>query len=489
MGKKSQNEEPIESPIPFHEYGNGEEPPRIYSWRDALAERAFLRMVEAKHRRLGMTRREFAHSACGMASALLVINQIYGCGSSRNTAENGDHPDLGDHPDGGRSVGASDLDASFQVDEEMAEDADKAKELLSGDEFIFDVQTHINGTPPPPWGPQQVSLAESYIRSVFVEGDTKVAVLSGVWSKRSDDPVPMSTRAHLKEILDGLHGSPRLYLHANVEPTLPGEAEAMAKDAEDFDVAAWKVYPHRGMWMLDSAPGQQFIEAARRIGVKVIAAHRGISGDDGSYMALSSPRDVAVAAKDNPDFTFLTYHSGWERNVTEGPYNSRAPRGVDRLIKAAQDNGIGKDGNVYAELGSTWNGVYKDPLVAGHLIGKLLKHLGPDRIVWGTDSVFTGGTQAQIAAFRAFQIPKQLREEHGYPELTQQAKLKIFGLNAAAVYGVDAGLMRKSIDEDDFSRLKLAYNHDPNSRPPLPFRHYGPRSWREYRHFLRSRHG
>src|SRR4029077_18157067 len=35
-----------------------------------------------------------------------------------------------------------------------------------------------------------------------------------------------------------------------------------------------------------------------------------------------------------------------------------------------------------------------------------------------------------------FQIPEDLRKKYGYPELTQDAKRKILGLNSAKLYGI-----------------------------------------------------
>ena len=58
-------------------------------------------------------------------------------------------------------------------------------------------------------------------------------------------------------------------------------------------------------------------------------------------------------------------------------------------------------------------------------------------MLWGTDSIFYGSPQGQIDAFRAFQIPTDLREQYGYPELTRGVKAKILGANAARLYGVE----------------------------------------------------
>ena len=72
----------------------------------------------------------------------------------------------------------------------------------------------------------------------------------------------------------------------------------------------------------------------------------------------------------------------------------------------------------------------RDPEQAAHALGKLLKHCGPDNVLWGTDSIWYGSPQDQIQAFRTFQIAPELRERHGYPEITPALRAKIFGLNA-----------------------------------------------------------
>ena len=111
--------------------------------------------------------------------------------------------------------------------------------------------------------------------------------------------------------------------------------------------------------------------------------------------------------------------------------------GVDRLITSVQSAGIGPGGNVYAELGSTWRAVMADLDQAAHVLGKLLLAVGEDNIVWGTDSIWYGSPQDQIAAFNAFQITPEFQERFGYPELTAERKAKILGLNALRVFGIE----------------------------------------------------
>ena len=106
-------------------------------------------------------------------------------------------------------------------------------------------------------------------------------------------------------------------------------------------------------------------------------------------------------------------------------------------MKSVEGAGIGPDGNVYAELGSTWFLMLRRPEEAAHVLGKLLVALGPERIVWGTDSIWYGTPQPLIDAFRAFEIPERMQAEYGYPPLTRAAKARILGTNARELYDVD----------------------------------------------------
>ena len=70
---------------------------------------------------------------------------------------------------------------------------------------------------------------------------------------------------------------------------------------------------------------------------------------------------------------------------------------------------------MYAELGSTWFLMLRRPVEAAHVLGKLLIALGPDRIVWGTDSTWYGSPQPLIDAFRAFEIPERMQARARLP--------------------------------------------------------------------------
>jgi hypothetical protein len=71
------------------------------------------------------------------------------------------------------------------------------------------------------------------------------------------------------------------------------------------------------------------------------------------------------------------------------------------------------------------------------MLGQLLKYWGPDRIVFGSDSLWYGAPQWQIEALWRFQIPEALATKYGYPRLDESARRKILGLNSARLYRLD----------------------------------------------------
>jgi predicted TIM-barrel fold metal-dependent hydrolase len=259
-------------------------------------------------------------------------------------------------------------------------------------------------------------------------------------------------------------------------PTLPGEIEGMDAQAAKYRIAAFKTYTQfgpldgaEGFFLDDDRFGTPFIERARKLGVRNIAVHKGLAFGARGY-PYSTARDIGPAARRHPDINFLVYHSGFDTALTEGPYDPQAKAGVDALIRSVLE--AGRPANVYAELGSTWRFLMRNPDQAAHLLGKLLKHLGADNVLWGTDSVWYGSPQDQIQAFRAFQISDEFQQRYGYPALTPAIRRRIFGLNALRVYGLKPEAIRPRLARDRVQKSRLDYLNDPQPS----FATYGPRT-------------
>jgi uncharacterized protein len=93
--------------------------------------------------------------------------------------------------------------------------------------------------------------------------------------------------------------------------------------------------------------------------------------------------------------------------------------------------------NVYTELGTTMASmIVTFPTAWAHLIGQQLYYMGSEHIVFGSDSLWYGGPQWQVEALWRFQIPDDIADRWGYPQLTEYDKRQILGLNSARLYGL-----------------------------------------------------
>jgi predicted TIM-barrel fold metal-dependent hydrolase len=371
----------------------------------------------------------------------------------------------------------------FDLPLEAGLDDAAAQAAFASDGPVIDVQTHWIANRPslkafeanimniyrmlaPSWwdeiqGIAAYNIAE-YLRCVFIEAETALAVISAAPGNDSGEMFLKNDElAGMRELFDRAVGStPRLLNHTVVRPSV-GEADRMAEWASAYSPVGWKVYtmglmddeyqhyrPGTGWRLDDDESGMPLLEGARATDVKVVCAHKGLSG----MVDAGSPDDVGPAALAYPDIDFLIYHSGYEPGQPEGPFLQETSNlGINRLIKSVQDSGLGHRSNVFAELGSTWFMVLSRPEEAAHTLGKLLQHLGEDNIVWGTDAIWYGPTQPVLDAFRAFQIPDEMCEQYGYPKLTPSVKRKILAGNAARVYGVDLTELSVAVRTDDLS--------------------------------------
>ena len=432
-------------PIKLDTTSNGEFVPVPLSLANRAANRLAHDLASRHAKKLAVSRRSFLISACGAASTLLAFNQAHGT-----------------------SGGFYDLDKEAALDLQLA----RVQTGAAKEELIFDVQGHFIDTPK--GNPKN---HEVFIKDVFMDSDTDLMVLSFVPSSRESEPVTIEAADAVRRIVDKLEGTHRLLLHGRVNPNQAGDLEGMDELAQKWGVSAWKTYTQYGPggkgYFLSDEVGTRFIERARKLNVKVICVHKGLPFGSRSY-EHSQCSDIGVVAKRFPDVKFLIYHSGFVSSVKEGPYGQKD--GIDTLIRSLQDNGVKPGSNVYAELGSTWRFLMRDPEQAAHALGKLIKHCGEDNVLWGTDSIWYGSPQDQIVAFRTFQISQQLREKHGYAEITPAIRAKIFGRNGATVYGLSAAELKKYTQRDAIARERAAYLENPTPH----FLTYGPKTRREF---------
>jgi hypothetical protein len=500
----------IKAPIRLGNMSNGE----FFHEQTPLErkiEREILLQADAKARKLGMDRRAFLASAMGMTTSLSVLNLASGCSSDGRKGVSGGPGDAGGK------------DGGFVVPPDATMDCELAEALVDGGrEFIFDIQTHHieqEGdwrTTNPTAGAGLAGYfaafngcmesdttkcidAEAYLEKIFLESDTTIAVLSGFPAALCTDgvttgcgnPLDNDQMAQSAARFNQIARSQRVVNHCQVNPTdhLDLQLAIMERIKSEYGVAGWKTYPEwgptgAGWFMDDPKSGIPMIEKARELGVKIICMHKGILFP-GWDEAASDPKDVGVVAERYPDTKFIVYHSAIEFGAEpEDVYDPTNTKGTDRLVRTVLDHDLtGK--NVYAELGSVWAQVMNSPVKAQHVIGKLLKYVGVDNVLWGSECIWFGSPQPQIEAFRVFQISKEFQDKYGYPEITPELRAKIFGKSSAGVYGIDADALRCKIEQTSLAQLKRTIDGELGARRWAFQEMGGPRTRREFLNLAR----
>src|SRR5262252_6739505 len=210
------------TPIPTQIVSNGEYLPPPQSETQKRVEQRIFELADANGKRLGLSRRQFMQTGCGMAAAFLAMNEVYGT-------------------------------RVFQVDAAEAREPELTRARAQGlsGQFIFDVQTHfvrddfdhkellgLRQFASEHWNPELkeegMSLArfkfQNYVKEVYYDSDTNLALLSGApfddpsWWLLSNEQIVKA-----REMVNNFAGSRRLLAHTVITPAQPGWMEEVDK--------------------------------------------------------------------------------------------------------------------------------------------------------------------------------------------------------------------------------------------------------------------
>ena len=133
------------------------------------------------------------------------------------------------------------------------------------------------------------------------------------------------------------------------------------------------------------------------------------------------------------------------------------------MAKIPQEHGVN---NVYGEIGTAFaTRCVTSPRMAAALLGTLIKGMGADHVVWGTDSVLYGSPQWQIEAMRRLEIPEDMQKKHGFAPMggdDSGVKNMIFGLNSARLYNLNLRAEMQGIERDKFAEIRHACLLEPS---------------------------
>jgi predicted TIM-barrel fold metal-dependent hydrolase len=447
------------------------------------------RQVEACLKEIGtsyaqkqhLSRRRFFQTTSGMAAAFLAMNRVYGPLFSVSEAEAAT-PEIADER-AQALKGQMILDAHTH----FVRPGSRATGLLQQRNAVGNLlhwNKDLAGRQPTI---EDIQYA-NYMKEIYLDSDTKVALLSNAPADDSEDW--LLTQDQVFEARDRVNkeaGSKRMLAHFTITPGQPGWLDAVDRAIEVYKPEGWKGYTigdflhmetSQHPWRLDDEKlVYPFYEKVAKAGIKNVCIHKGLFAPavEQKYSRLRpyvDVSDVGRPAKDFPQLNFVIYHAGFRYvggfpvgGMDEFNQTGRLSWTTD-LAEIPEKLGVK---NVYADVGATfaWTCVGQ-PQLAAAIMATLIKGLGADHVIWGTDSIWTGSPQWQIEALRRLEIPEEMQKQHDFAALGAAdgaVKNAILGQNAVRIFGYDqhAGLAFP----DRFAALKSEYERMGQGRSNL----------------------
>ena len=421
----------------------------------------------------GLPRRRFFQTAAGMATAFVAMNEVYG-------------PLYGASPAEAKSV-----------------DLAQARASALSDQFVMDVHTHFlrddtrlegfvrgrEAVGKAGWNPTLVDKPQTiddlkypnWFKEIYLDSDTKVALISG---SASEDPrdwfLTNEMKAEAREKVNKAAGSRRCLSHAIFQPGMPGWLDDVDRWNETLKPDSWKGYTvgdntnkdlARHPWRMDDEKlVYPFYEKMLKAGQDIVCVHKGLYPPSTAQRwphltQYATVDDVGKAAKDWPQIRFVIYHSAFRwtggagANAKDGYAQFEQTGRVEWTSDLADIPAKYGISNVYADLGQIFaQTTVTEPRLCAALMGMLIKGMGVDHVVWGTDAVWTGAPQWQIEALRRLEIPEDMQKKFGFTPLGPAdgpVKRAIFGENSAKMYKYE--IKKAAWRDDRFAAIKSDY--------------------------------
>ncbi len=314
LAQLDHSESAFRSPVPTQIVSNGEFNPLPQTPEQQRVEARIKELADTHGAKQGLDRRSFLRTASGMAAAFVAMNDVFG-----------------------RVFNVSEAEAA-----DAAQAAERAESLKG--QFILDDQTHFvhDGYPQEGilglatyasehWNPalkdQDISMYiykfENYVRQIFFNSDTSVALLSG--APFDDSSWEFLTNEGIRQAVNTINkvaGGKRMLGHALVTPGQPGWLEKVDQVLETMPPESWKLYTigdslsakTKYPWRLDDEKlVYPFYEKAVKSGIKTMCIHKGLMPADyeqswAGVWEYNTAWDIGKAAKDWPQLNFVIYH-------------------------------------------------------------------------------------------------------------------------------------------------------------------------------------
>lgn len=264
----------------------------------------------------------------------------------------------------------------------------------------------------------------------FVESPVDMAMAHAVpvwdWFPASFAPLKAQVefaRAHPERVL--LCGAVDPLYHG-----VDGAQKEMEYQVRELGARSFKFYNGHAdkSWRCDDKEvAYPLYRKAQELGIDVINFHKGLPFGEWDVDVLR-PVDIQAPAREFRDMKFIIHHLAL-------PYFDEA------LSIAARFN------NVYLAMSGVLNYLRIAPREVEHQIGRLLRSVGSHKLLWGSEAAMTGPPKPFLKNFLDLQLPEELCDGWGYPQITREDKKAILGGNMARLLGIDIDSKVKELAE------------------------------------------
>jgi len=214
----------------------------------------------------------------------------------------------------------------------------------------------------------------------------------------------------------------RIFFAGGVDPLhfgLSGALEEMDRQVEEWGAISFKFYQAQSVHHHWSAEDEEvaypMFERAEKLGIKLLQFHKGFPLERQRVEDLR-PNDLQRPAADFPNLNFGIHHYG-------DPY-------VDETINIA-----GRFDNVYLIMPVWFNHYFLQPKEMMHRLGKTLLLAGNDSLCYGSEAFTWPSVQTYIDLWAELEMPDELQSDYGYPEIDEETRANVFGLNFVRALG------------------------------------------------------
>ncbi len=270
---------------------------------------------------------------------------------------------------------------------------------------------------------------------MFAESPTDMGIYHAIplWGFYADGLSPLWMGRELRK----LHPD-RVLLYGGVSPWQPGVLEEIDRLVEEDGISGIKLYPEdivEGRVRPYRADNPEIAfpiyERALKRGIRSVALHKAQPLGPVPIEPFKTG-DISEAAIAFPQLNFEIVHGGYAFLEETALQVALFP-------------------NVCINLEGTTGYLARQPRRFMEIIGTMLAADGRNRLIWATGAMLFH-PRPLLDAFWKCRMPEDLMENYGYPDLTEEDKRAILGLNQIRLLGLDIEQLEAGVASDVFGR-------------------------------------